>query len=711
LGDIQRELRRPLIQRSVFELAKASPKELVRSTFFTAEIQHRALTHLPDDLFRHIPERTSTYSLFQGFQASKPEEKKKSSRSNDKGQKLLGHDSEDESEPAATAGGLKKLSNKKAALDHKLDMMGIRKNMCISEIRDIDTKIANLNTMRKIVLQRLAGHEQEEIDLEHEIQETTEQIQDVQEQLEDAAALATKSPPLHPTTEDPDDLTESTDTFMSESIFEKLPTPSPAKKDKDKDREREKEKKKRRVNRRKSMPVLHEHMEKGSRIREFQAHNDTITALDFDAPFGTLVSAALDDTVRVWDLNAGRCIGLLEGHLSSVRCLQVQDNLVATGSMDASIRLWDLNQADYTPPPSARSNRFGRDVADEEEDDVDMFSDPELDPLPVAPTSAMQDCLIAELSAHVAEVTALHFHKNTLVSGSADKTLRQWDIENGRCVQTLDVMWAAAQASVTSNTFNAPDAVTAVADSTVGEGWWRPASGRPPPAEADFVGAIQVFETALACGTADGMVRLWDLRSGSVHRSLVGHTGPITSLAFSGIHMVTGSADRSIRVCSFALQKHKSITKTDCIPRSGIFVRVALSMHLLTTLLLSILLSIPGILCLPLANLSSKFMTRQMAINGTVGLVTCRKKAKVFLRLLSVFASRMDIWSKVERMVSLECGHVDIATVNLIAFASSVPRCHTSSCRQCIVACNSLFFPCSVASLCLFVAPSSVSSE
>jgi division protein 1 len=59
---------------------------------------------------------------------------------------------------------------------------------------------------------------------------------------------------------------------------------------------------------------------------------------------------------------------------------------------------------------------------------------------------------------------------------------------------------------------------------------------------------VQVFDAALACGTADGMVRLWDLRSGQVHRSLVGHTGPVTALQFDDVHLITGSADRSIRV-------------------------------------------------------------------------------------------------------------------------------------------------------------------
>jgi division protein 1 len=276
-----------------------------------------------------------------------------------------------------------------------------------------------------------------------------------------------------------------------------------------------------------------------------------------------------------------------------------------------------LNQAEYSPPPASRNNRFGRldKDSEDEEYDADMFSDPELDPLPVAPTSSMQDCLVTELSAHVAEVTALHFHKNTLVSGSADKTLRQWDLENGRCVQTLDVMWAAAQASVSNNSFGAPS--PAAADPSASEGWWRPASGRLPAAEADFVGAIQVFETALACGTADGMVRLWDLRSGTVHRSLVGHTGPITSLAFSGIHMVTGSADRSVRVCCILLIW--SITYANTIHRSGTSVLVGLLTHLLTTHLSWTHQLTQGILYQRLASRWSRSTTRQMAINGIVG--------------------------------------------------------------------------------------------
>ena len=304
--------------------------------------------------------------------------------------------------------------------------------------------------------------------------------------------------------------------FMSESIYEKLPaansTPS-------------KGSRRHKTIRRKSMPILHEHFEPGSMIRELQAHDDMITALDFDVPFGTMVTSALDDSVRVWDMNVGRCIGHLNGHTASVRTLQVEDNIVATGSMDATIRLWDLSRAQYEPT----DNRVNK-GSDEDADPL-AFGNPE-DEEPELPMSSMVDCPLFTLEAHVDEVTALHFRGDTLISGSADKTLRQWDLETGRCVQTLDVMWAAAQASATMGS---------------SEGGWRQ-TGKVPDASADFVGAVQVFDAALACGTADGMVRLWDLRSGQVHRSLVGHTGPVTCLQFDDVHLVTGSLDRSIRV-------------------------------------------------------------------------------------------------------------------------------------------------------------------
>ena len=526
------------MQRSVLSFTQQAPTELVRSKISTSEIAHRAVAFISDEQLHQIPDTEHAYSLFQGFQASLPDidenEHRKGHRRRGQ-QKLLGAGPDlDEDGPP----NLVKLKKRRNQTNHRLEMMGIRKNMCSSEIREIDNKIANLNTMRKIVFDRLANIEAEEVEVEHELLQLDNQIEDITEEEQERANMAAiqylaesttstlepgqMTPPAGPGSDE-----AMSASFMSESIYEKLPKASP------------KSPKNRRrptyTKRKSTMPVLHEHLAPGSHIRTLPAHTDTITALDFDTPFGTMVTSSLDDTVRVWDLNLGRCMGFLEGHTSSVRCLQVEGNIVATGSLDATIRLWDISRAKYEP--------FEHNKDDADDDGLGFGNEGE-DEAPAPPPDAMEDCALVTLEAHVDEVTALHVRGETLVSGSADKTLRQWDLVKGRCVQTLDVLWAAAQASASIN-MNLSSTTTS--SNVESESTWRP-TGRGTDANADFVGALQVFDAALACGTADGMVRLWDLRSGQVHRSLVGHTGAVTCLQFDDVYLVTGSIDRSVRV-------------------------------------------------------------------------------------------------------------------------------------------------------------------
>lgn len=78
---------------------------------------------------------------------------------------MIEDDKADEEDDSTSVGKLRK---EQGTLNHQLEMLGVRKNMASSEIREIDNKIANLNSMRKIVLERLAELEQEEALLEHD---------------------------------------------------------------------------------------------------------------------------------------------------------------------------------------------------------------------------------------------------------------------------------------------------------------------------------------------------------------------------------------------------------------------------------------------------------------------------------------------------------------------------------------------------------------
>jgi mitochondrial division protein 1 len=168
MAEVHKQLKRPGVQRGMFSMARTTPTDLVRSKLSTSEIQTRALAHLPDDLLQNIPDNDNSYSLFQGFKASFPElsehEGKKHRRKVSRGRKMI------EDRPTTPDGphGLHKLKKEKSTLMHEFEMLGIRKNMASAEIREIDNKIANLAGMRGIILERLAGLEQEEALLEHD---------------------------------------------------------------------------------------------------------------------------------------------------------------------------------------------------------------------------------------------------------------------------------------------------------------------------------------------------------------------------------------------------------------------------------------------------------------------------------------------------------------------------------------------------------------
>jgi division protein 1 len=166
MSGLHKELRQPSLQRRVFALAQASPTEIMRSRLSRSEIQHRALAFLPDDLLDNVPAEDHTYSLFQGFQATLPSaagadghNKKGHRRHGSRGRKLLAERGADAREGPPSLADLKA---EKDAMVRRLEMLGIRKSLTSSEIREIDGKLAKLNKRRRIVLDRLAELEQEE---------------------------------------------------------------------------------------------------------------------------------------------------------------------------------------------------------------------------------------------------------------------------------------------------------------------------------------------------------------------------------------------------------------------------------------------------------------------------------------------------------------------------------------------------------------------
>ncbi|RSH90672.1 Mitochondrial fission protein [Saitozyma podzolica] len=328
------------------------------------------------------------------------------------------------------------------------------------------------------------------------------------------------------------------------------------------------------------LPSEHDELPAGVAFMTLAGHTAPLTALDFDEPYGMLVTAGQDDIVKVWDLCDGEEIGKLRGHVGPVKALQVEDTLCLTGGADGNVRLWDLRMVeDYEDRLQRRSDHEARrDPLDRiaEHDADDEEHDWEEGPSGYTEASQVDD------EGTPKSVTALYYEDGCLVTGSSDKTIRQWDVATGQCLLTMDILWAISNpppapsgppkpprlAHRSSTSFGSvqyddllPSSPTAsslmgmsgaqLLAAATSQNFAVPT---PPFADGswemyqDFVGGLQFWGYALASGSGDGGVRMWDMRTGQAHRTLLGHTAPVTCLQFDELNIVTGSLDKTIRI-------------------------------------------------------------------------------------------------------------------------------------------------------------------
>jgi len=294
------------------------------------------------------------------------------------------------------------------------------------------------------------------------------------------------------------------------------------------------------------LPYEHDELPPAIAFMTLESHATPITAIDFSEPYGTLVSSSQDDPQpRVWDLMTGSEIGRLRGHRGAVKCIQVEDNLCLTGSEDGSVRLWDLRLVD---------DDWEKDgLSDVLEEDSSPYHDGELvEKADYTRSATVSDAgtdfdgpCVRTFDGHSKAVTALYFEDECLVTGASDKTLRQWDLTTGQCVLAMDILWAITHSQVASPSSQMPlsgpvTGTFAVPTPPYADGSWD--------MYQDFVGGVQFWGYGLVSGSGDGAVRMWDMRTGQAHRTLLGHTGPVTCLQFDEIHIVSGSLDKSIRI-------------------------------------------------------------------------------------------------------------------------------------------------------------------
>ncbi|KZV81766.1 WD40 repeat-like protein [Exidia glandulosa HHB12029] len=363
----------------------------------------------------------------------------------------------------------------------------VRRTLLNSEIEEITHKIAALDAVRERLEQELLHLHEDELELDDEMDGVRERLsyEKARHPLKGAAAQAAQNLP-------------------SGSRRRKGPA---------------------------FLPSEHDELPSGVAFMTLEGHSAPVTALDFSEPYGLLVTAAQDDSTRLWDLCSGEEIGRLRGHSGAVKCTQVEEHMCLTGGVDSTVRVWDLRLVDEEAVEGGDG--------DETLDEFGMRASTSSNSVGVGIDDSMseENGCTRVLRGHSRAITALYFEDNCLVTGASDKTLRQWDLTTGQCVVSMDILWAMSHQSTPQPSWmgnsSAPFAYRSQDTGDVYE---------------DFVGSVQFWGYGLVSGSGDGAVRMWDMRTGQSHRSLSGHTAPITSLQFDELNIISGSLDKTVRI-------------------------------------------------------------------------------------------------------------------------------------------------------------------
>lgn len=281
----------------------------------------------------------------------------------------------------------------------------------------------------------------------------------------------------------------------------------------------------------------------GELLLRLEGHEGGVWALAVSpnspsAPHATdsLVSGSTDRTVRIWDLETGKCTHVFGGHTSTVRCLAIvkpmwidingrkekwpKRTLIVTGSRDHTLRVWKLpRQGD----PEYRCVGVDGEEVDPAEDDANR-----------------NPYHVRLLSGHTHAVRALAAHGRTLISGSYDTTVRVWDIITGECKWTLDGHSQKVYSVVLDPQRN--QAMSGSMDGTVRI--WSLATGQALhtlTGHSSLVGLLGLSPTHLVSAAADSTLRIWDPATGALQHTLSAHTGAITCFQHDEFKVLSGS--------------------------------------------------------------------------------------------------------------------------------------------------------------------------
>ncbi len=169
-------------------------------------------------------------------------------------------------------------------------------------------------------------------------------------------------------------------------------------------------------------------VESGRELAKLSGHIDKVTCVTFNpSDRRILASCSYDKTIKLWDIESNRCLGTLSGHRDAVYTLAFSPDgeIMASGSHDNTIQLWNLNTAEIPQPLRQHSEAVTCLVFSPDGKTLVSGSN---DGKIIEWDVATQEVVTLLPEQHRRGVTSIAISPNgeTLISGGRDRTIKVW---------------------------------------------------------------------------------------------------------------------------------------------------------------------------------------------------------------------------------------------------------------------------------------------
>ncbi|MCD4786010.1 MAG: DUF4062 domain-containing protein [Candidatus Eremiobacteraeota bacterium] len=336
------------------------------------------------------------------------------------------------------------------------------------------------------------------------------------------------------------------------------------------------------------------YLETGECLKIMEGHTDTVNSISITPDGKRAVSGSggyvrkKDITLRLWDLETGECLRIMEGHTNIINCVSITPDgkRAVSGSDDRTLRLWDMKTGECLKIMKGHTDGFRCiSITPDGKRAVSGSGDE---------TLRLWDLETGEylkiMEGHTDTVNSISVTPDgkMAVSGSDDRTLRLWDMKTGECLKIMEGHIVFVKSvSVT------PDGKRAVSGS-----WdqtlhlWDLETGECLKVmrghmmnKVDYVSVTPDGKRAVS-GSHDYNLRLWDLEIGECLKIMKGHTNDIRSASVTpdGKRAVSASGeynrgDNTIRLwdletgeCLRIMEGHTNTVWSVSITQDGKYV-------------------------------------------------------------------------------------------------------------------------------------------